>query len=157
MRKISIAVIVILVSVLVSGSALAEGHRVGAGLNFSSPSGVADDGSGGYISHMYDISDLLATYIGISHVSGDFALTEEGVEYKGSFTATQIESAFVAQWRTEHVTPYAGLGGGYNYLSFDDMDARDGTDDELGDTVTRLNGCGVFAVVELAPENEENK
>ncbi|NQU38460.1 MAG: outer membrane beta-barrel protein [Lentisphaerae bacterium] len=122
MRKLSAAVIVTLVSVLFTCSAKAEGHRVGAGVNISSPNGVADDGTGGYISHMFDISDVLATYVGISHLSGDFALTDEGVEYKGSYTATQLEAALVAQWRTDYVTPYVGLGGGYNYLSFDNMD-----------------------------------
>ncbi len=123
MRKISAVVTVL--SVLVTASAMAEGHRIGAGVNVSSPSGDMDDGVGGYISHMFDISDLLATYVGVSHVSGDYAVTVDEVAYGGSYTSTQLEAAFVAQWRMDAMTPYAGIGGGYSYLSFDTMNVGD--------------------------------
>ncbi|MBT7065505.1 MAG: hypothetical protein HN919_04330, partial [Verrucomicrobia bacterium] len=94
-------------------------------VNVLSPNGDLDDGSGGYISHMFDISDMLATYIGISHVSGDFDLTVDDVVYEGSYTATQLEAAFLVQWHMDSITPYAGMGGGFSYLKFDDMNVGD--------------------------------
>ena len=125
MRKVSAVVLMMIVSVLVASPALAGGHRVGAGVNVLSPDGDLDDGVGGYVSHMFDISDMLATYVGISHVAGDFDLTVDDVVYEGSYTATQLEAAFLVQWHMDAITPYAGMGGGYSYLDFDNMNVGD--------------------------------
>lgn len=126
MHKVSTVVLVVLAMVaLGASSTLAQGHRVGGGINVMSPNGDMDDGVGGYVSYMFDISDMLGTYVGVSRVAGDYDLTADGETYKGSYSATELEAAFLVQWQMDNLAPYAGVGGGYNFISFDDMNVGD--------------------------------
>lgn len=136
MYKVSVAVMVVVSFAMLVPSAVAQGQRAGAGIVVMSPLGDVDDGAGGYVSYMFDISDMLATYVGFSHVSGDYELSvstpsdvdggEPTVEqHEGSYSATQAEAAFLVQWAMDVITPYAGVGGGYSWISFDDMNVGD--------------------------------
>ncbi|MBL7076488.1 MAG: outer membrane beta-barrel protein [Kiritimatiellae bacterium] len=125
MQKISVAVLIVITFAMLVSPAAAQGHRVGAGINILSPIGDMDDGSGGYVSYMFDISDMLATYVGISRVSGDYDLVIDEVQYKGSYESTEVEAAFLVQWQMAALTPYAGVGGGFTDITFDDMNVGD--------------------------------
>jgi hypothetical protein len=125
MHKVSVAVLIAITFAMMVSPAVAQGHRVGAGINILSPIGDMDDGSGGYVSYMFDISDMLATYVGVGRVSGDYDLVVDEEQYKGSYDSTQVEAAFLVQWQMETLAPYAGVGGGYNFINFDDMNVGD--------------------------------
>jgi len=125
MHKVSVVVVALIASVMLVSPVMAQGHRVGAGINVMSPLGDMDDGVGAYVSYMFDISDMLATYVGVSHISGDYDLVVDDVQYKGGYSGTAAEAAFLVQWHMDALSPYAGIGGGWTSLSFDDMNVGD--------------------------------
>ncbi len=125
MHKVSVAVLIAIALAVMVSPVGAQGHRVGAGIGVMSPLGDVDDGVGGYASYMFDISDMLATYVGISRMSGDYDLVVDEERYKGSYDSTQLEAAFLVQWQMESLAPYAGVGGGYSFINFDDMNVGD--------------------------------
>ncbi len=125
MHKVSVAVLIAIAFAMVVSPVMAQGHRVGAGIGVLSPIGDMDDGVGGYVSHMFDISDMLATYVGVSRISGDYDLMIDEEQYKGSYSSTQLEAAFLVQWQLNSISPYAGVGGGYSIINFDDMNVGD--------------------------------
>ncbi|MDP6490898.1 MAG: hypothetical protein QGG69_03885, partial [Kiritimatiellia bacterium] len=116
MHKVSVVVLALIASVMLVSPVMAQGHRAGAGINVMSPLGDMDDGVGGYVSYMFDISDMLATYVGLSHISGDYDLVVDGVQYRGGYSGTSAEAAFLVQWHMDTISPYAGIGGGWTSL-----------------------------------------
>ena len=143
MHKVSVVILIVATFAMLVSPAAAQGHRVGAGIGVMAPLGDMDDGAGVYGSYMFDISDMLATYVGVGYFAGDYDIdieqelsaeesdpAIEGTQYElrqytGGYESTLLEAALVFQWQMDALTPYAGVGGGYNFISFDDMNVGD--------------------------------
>jgi hypothetical protein len=120
LRIISAAIVML----AMSSAGFAQAQRFGVGAMVDGPAGDTDTAPGAYATYMHDLTELLTAFGGVSYSAGDYDL-EEQIQRSGSFTSIAVEGGLAARFELEGLTPYAGFGGAYHYLDFDDMNVSD--------------------------------